>query len=131
MKKILSNRIIIFVLGVITGIFLLIIVAMIMSNNNGITLFDDEGDCVSCNNFQVMQVTDSGDALAMEIEPDAPVRFPTGITVLFLNDGKKSYYDEQLIRIPDGKCVKQIGVFKYMSNLGDERTVPVVGIRNK
>uniref|UniRef100_UPI003013AAC8 hypothetical protein n=1 Tax=Bacteroides acidifaciens TaxID=85831 RepID=UPI003013AAC8 len=96
---------------------------------NGITLFEQEGDCVSNNSFEVFQVLDTGDALANEIEHGFSVA--TGVTVLFLNDGKNSYYDDQVIKIPSGKCAKQIGVFKYKSNAGLERTVPIVEIRNK
>ena len=33
--------------------------------------------------------------------------------------------------IPSGKCAKQIGIFKYSAKSGMEKTVPIVGIRNK
>lgn len=76
-----------------------------------ITIFETEGDCVSSNSFEVFQVLDSGDALAREFERGMSVA--TGITILFLNDGNKSYYDDQVIKVPAGKCARQIGVFKY------------------
>ena len=43
----------------------------------------------------------------------------------------KSYYDDQIIKIPSGKCVKQIGVYKYQTKDGFEKTVPIVDIRKK
>ncbi len=129
----MAKKILIYIAGIITGVILVILFAVVFtrnnSANNGITLFEQEGDCVSDNSFEVFQVLDTGDALANEIEKGFSVA--TGVTVLFLNDGKTSYYDDQVIKIPSGKCAKQIGVFKYKSNAGLERTVPVVEIRNK
>lgn len=129
----MGKKILIFSAGVVTGVVLMILIALMASKGNaaddGITIFETEGDCVSCNSFEVFQVLDSGDALATEFEHGMSVA--TGITVLFLNDGNKSYYDDQVIKVPSGKCAKQIGVFKYGTRAGLERTVPVVEIRNK
>ncbi len=127
------KKILIYIAGVVTGVILVILLAVIFSGkntvNNGITLFEKEGECVSCNSFKVFQVLDTGDALANEIEPGLSVA--TGITVLFLNNGQASYYDEQVINIPTGSCAKQIGIFKYPSKSFGERTVPIVDIRKK
>ena len=129
----MAKKILIYVAGVITGVVLTILFAVLFTSNNsvnnGITLFEQEGDCVSDNSFEVFQVLDTGDALANEIEPGLSIG--TGMTVLFLNDGKTSYYDNQVIKIPSLKCAKQVGIFKYNSNAGLERTIPIVEIRNK
>lgn len=129
----MGKKILIYIAGVVTGVIMVILLAVIFSGrntvNNGITLFEKEGECVSSNSFKVFQVLDTGDALANEIEPKFSVA--TGVTVLFLNNGQASYYDDQVINIPAGKCARQIGIFKYKSNARMERTVPVVEIRNK
>ena len=129
----MGKKILIYIAGVVTGVILVILLAVIFSGkntvNNGITLFEKEGECVSCNSFKVFQVLDTGDALANEIEPGLSVA--TGITVLFLNNGQASYYDDQVINIPAGSCAKQIGIFKYPSKSFGERTVPIVDIRKK
>lgn len=129
----MGKKILIFSAGVVTGVVLMILIALMASKenaaNDGITIFETEGDCVSCNSFEVFQVLESGDALAKEIEYGHSVA--TGVTVLFLNDGNKSYYDDQVIQVPAGKCAKQIGVFKYSSRAGLEKTVPIVEIRDK
>lgn len=129
----MAKKILIFIAGVVTGAILMVLIAFFIakgnSDENGMTLFETEGECVSSNSFEILQVLDSGDALANEIEPGMSVA--TGITVLFLNDGTKTFYDDQIIKIPAGKCAKQIGVFKYKSNAGMERTVPIVDVRNK
>lgn len=129
----MGKKILIFSAGVVTGAVLMILIALIASKGNtaddGITIFETEGDCVSSNSFEVFQVLDSGDALAREFEHGMSVA--TGVTVLFLNDGNKSFYDDQVIKVPSGRCAKQIGVFKYNTRAGLERTVPIVEIRDK
>lgn len=92
--------------------------------DKGITLFKEERDCISKNRFQVFRVLDSGSALARELRNDFATPIPTGLEILFIEEGKDSYYDEQIITIPSGKCAKQIGIYKYRA-----RTVPVVAIR--
>lgn len=123
----------IFIGGVVTGAILVIVVSMLIagrnSTYNGITLFEKEGECISENSFKVFQVLNSGEALANEVKQGYLI--PTGLAVLFLNEDGQSYYDDQVIKIPLGKCAKQIGIFKYSAKSGMEKTVPIVGIRNK
>lgn len=135
-------------MGLITGIVLTFVLAIIVSyyipNENGgfnsnssgirnnydnITLFEEEKGCVSEKKFKVIQVLESGNALAQELDP--PYDIPTGLVVLFLNEGEASYYDDQTIVIPSGKCAKHIGIYKYISKSEMEKTVPIVAIRNK
>ncbi len=128
------KKVFIFIGGVVTGAILLIVVFMLVTGknfiyNNGITLFEKEGKCISENSFQVLQVLDSGEALAYEMLED--VMIPRGLVVLFLNENGESYYDEQVIKMPSGKCAKQIGIYKYPTKSGMEKTVPIVGIRDK
>lgn len=122
----------IFIAGVITGAVLMIVLAVALSNKNmtrvGVTLFEKEGECISKNTFEVFQVLDSGDALAHEL---GEYSTSTGLVVLFLSKGDTSYYDEQVIKVRDGKCVRQIGVYKYSTRSGREKTVPVVEIRDE
>lgn len=123
----------IFIAGVVCGALLIILlgVALTKCSSNrttGVTLFEEEGECVSENSFEVFQVLDFGDALANEVEEYS---IPTGLVVLFLNKEGVSYYDDQVIKVPTGKCVKQIGTYKYLTKTGFEKTVPVVDIRDK
>lgn len=120
-----------FIAGVITGIILTIIVLVVIADNTsdkGLTLFEKEGECVSDKSFEVFQVLNDGNALASEYEGFS---IATGITVLFLAEKGTSYYDDQVIKIPEGKCAKQIGVYKYITNAGIEKTVPIVEILDK
>ncbi len=51
--------------------------------------------------------------------------------VLLINDEGKYYYDDQIIEIPKGKCLRQIGVYKYMTKAEFEKTVPIAKIMDK
>lgn len=134
----MKNNIFTFVSGVVVGAFIMLLVGGVVSSNskedsdnNGIELFEKEGDCVSENSFKVFQVLDSGDALANEMGQGFEADIPTGLTVLILKENGRSYYDDQLIRVPSGKCAKQIGTLRYSTKLDIEKTVPVVRISNK
>lgn len=125
------KKTLIFLAGIITGIFLLVFLSLFVIDNSprkGLTLFEKEGECISTRSFKVIQVLDSGNALANEIDGGG---LAIGVTVLFLNESNSSYYDEQIIDIPRGKCAKQIGVFKYTSQANREKTIPAVVIREK
>lgn len=127
------KNILIFVAGALTGMVLMVAIALKPSGtgsdsvDSGKTLFATEGECISGNSFQILQVLDSGDALAHEMISGMPI----GITALFLNNGTNQFYDDQIVENPVGKCAKQIGIYKYTSNDGRNRTVPIVEIRDK
>lgn len=93
-------------------------------------LFDQPGDCISFKDFKVTNVDEQGNAFARERDNDRYESY-FGMTVLFLAEEGKSYYDEQIIRIPKGKCVKQLGIYKYkLSEYSkDQKTIPAVAIR--
>lgn len=122
----------IFLAGLVTGAGLLFGIAYFYNNSSsydGITMFEEEGDCISTNSFSVIQVVEGG-ALAIE-HMDDMLGIPSGLVVLFIDEGGKSYYDSQDIKIPKGKCARQVGIYKYVSKEEVEKTVPVVAIRNK
>lgn len=128
------KKIWIFILGIVTGIILMLAFSVIYvkcssgkKSLEGITLFEEVGDCVSSNSFEVLQVLESGAALATEIK-DYSSSSPR-LTVLFWNEDGQSYYDDQVIKIPIGKCARQVGIFKYLTKGNHDATVPVVVIR--
>lgn len=128
------KKIWVFILGIITGIILMLVFSVIYvkcssgrNSSDGMTLFEEVGDCVSDNSFEVLQVLESGAALATE-NKDYLSSGPR-LTVLFLNEDGQFYYDDQTIEIPAGKCARQVGVFKYLTKSNHDATVPVVIIR--
>ena len=128
----------VFLLGCLTGIILTFATAIIISNSSseelvGLTLFEQPGECLSTKTLEVLQAIDNNHALANEVEWDSLLKsyIPTGLLVLVTNDEGECYYDQQLIKIPKGKCMRQIGIYKYLSKMEVEKTVPVVKLMTK
>ncbi|MBQ5699669.1 MAG: hypothetical protein IIV74_00005 [Alphaproteobacteria bacterium] len=123
------KKIWVFILGIITGIILTILFAVIVSNSSkggmsGLTMFEQPGDCVGKVSAEVFQVVAPDAALVNEVDKKYGVETYTGKTMLITNREGKTYYDDQIIKAP--KCFRQIGIFKYQSRNGMDNTVPVV-----
>ena len=115
---------VVFLLGFFAGFVFTFVVTMIIAkvsnaNDNGITMFEQPGKKVSEENFVVLQVVDDNYALAYDYR---------GLVVLVMNDNGEYYYDNQTIYVPNGKCMRQVGVYKYQTKTEDWKTVPIVKI---
>lgn len=87
--------------------------AMGAKTKNGMTLFDNPGECVSRKDFEVQQVLESGDAIAKEIRDSFNGSIYTSdLEVLILAKDGKSYFNKQIIKVPKGKCARQVGTYK-------------------
>lgn len=129
---------IVFLLGMITGGILTfgILLALTIGANtssNGVTLFDEPGECLSTESFEVMQVVDDHHALAYEVEWNDILQsyISTDLLVLLTNDNGEYYYDDQVIKVPKGMCMRQIGIYKYQTKMEIDKTVPIVKLMNK
>ncbi|MBJ2188191.1 MAG: hypothetical protein JFR41_06160 [Muribaculaceae bacterium] len=97
--------------------------------NSGITLFDKPGDCVSRKNFEIQTVLDSGDAIALEIRETISGHVLTSdLKVLILAKDGNTFYDNQIVKVPQGKCARQIGTYKYQQ-YGSIKVIPIVEVR--
>ena len=128
----------VFLLGFIAGIIFTCILLFVIGSesdlgNNGMTFFEQPGKCLSTNNFEVMQVVGNDCALAYEVEWDSFLqRYRTkDLLVLVINNDGEYYYDEQLIKVPKGRCMRQVGIYKYKAKAGIEKTVPIVMLMDK
>lgn len=127
----------VFLLGFIVGIVFTFIISFVVTrskgNNNGMTYFEQSGECLSTNNFQVLQVVDGGCALAYEVKWDSLLEryWSTDLLVLITNDNGEYYYDDQIIQVPKGKCMRQVGVYTYPTQQDIEKTVPIVELMNE
>lgn len=103
------------------------------TSSNGMTLFDEPGDCLSTKTFEVMQVVDNNHALAHEVEWNAVLEsyMSTGLLVLLTNDNGEYYYDDQVIEVPKGMCMRQVGIYKYQTRMEIDKTVPIVKLMSK
>ena len=105
------------------------------ANNNGVTLFDQPGECLNAKAFEVMQVVDNNHALAHEVEWDDVLerymQTGSGLLVLVTNDNGEYYYDDQIIEVPQGMCMRQVGIYRYQTRMDMEKTVPIVKLMSK
>lgn len=126
------KKALLFICGLITGIVLTILVAMLISTANqpndgfpGLTLFSEKGECITTSGeIEVMQVLAPNAALAWT----GGLFYSDRILVLLINYEDKSYYDEQKIKIPSDKCARQIGTYRYTAKNEMVKTVPAVVI---
>lgn len=118
--------------GIVSGIvltfaFLLTLgMAKNASSNDDIVMFEHPQGEIKIKSFDVMQVLPDGSALAM-----ANDYLNYGTIVLFLAKDGSAYYDNQVIEVPAGMCVMQVGTYKYISRQEILKTVPVVEILRK
>ena len=92
-----------------------------------INLFDEPAECVSTSVFKIEEVIDEYYAIAEEVEYESILENYYlkygGIKVVIKSEEKNKYFDEQIIKMPAGKCMRQIGVYSKYSD-----TYPVVKI---
>ena len=129
------NKTLSFFLGLITGVVLTILTLFIIgkamsagqgTSDDGITMFEQPGDIIPTKKFEVLQVVPNG-ALAHSEEKEFGVSTFTGPIVLLLSEGQNTYYDGEVITVPKGKTVRQIGSYQYETRMG-YKTVPIVQV---
>lgn len=126
------KKIWVYLLGILSGVIFAIFVSFIINKakNSDISFFDEPGEIVTAESFgrnipvlnlKVFQVLGDGAALAMGDD-----WFSSDLIVLLLNEEGKQYHDNQNVIATNGKCFRQIGIYKYKSQDKVHRTVPVV-----
>lgn len=133
------NKWLVFLLGIISGIAITFIAAFILTystniKENGMTFFENPGECLSTGSFEIFQVIDKNKALAYEIDHagfSSSYTSHTDLLVLLINEDGTYYYDDQVIDIPDGKCARQVGIYKYPTKDERYKTVPIVKLMDK
>lgn len=132
----------IFLCGLLTGVVLTIIVAFIINtsqkNSNvvetevqqqeddGVKLFEEPGDIMEGNSFKVFQVIATDGALVKGKSGRSDLYY--GMVYLLINREGKSYYDDEIVNVPKGKLVRQMGIYHYPTRDGFEKTVPIIEI---
>ena len=112
------------------GIVLLLIAKGISNDPTkieGLTLFEQPGEVMTAKSYEVLQVVAGGNALA-NAESGHGTYY--GMVVLFLTDENTNYYDDQIIKVPQGKFVRQVGTYRYTTKSG-YKTVPAVRLLNR
>ena len=111
-----------FILGIIGTLGALYILEQ--SSQEDFILFQEKGQCVTQEDLEVFQVLDLERALVRQ------VKFLDFTVMLLVNDSGKTYYDDEVIKIPAKKCARQIGTFRYHTKDKNYKTVPVVRIED-
>ena len=121
----------IFFLGIVTGCVLTIAALFVIgirysySAESNITIAEQQTEFKDAGRFEVFQVLEDG-ALANCEEKVSSSSYFTGPVVYILSDGQNLFYDDQIIDLPKGKKAIQIGTYRYQTNLGAEKVVPVI-----
>ena len=115
---------------VVTFVILLIIgLAQNLAAFQGVTNFEEQGDIVYEKSFEVMQVIADNAALVHGKENPSSTLYLCTLYLLRNNEGKY-YYDDEIVKVPSGKVVRQTGIYKYESKSG-YKTVPIIEIVDK
>lgn len=126
------KQFLIFILGVIVGVVLTFVLAFYMSstdvNDDNIIRFDNPTEIVNEQSFEVFQVV--GDNMALVHGQSSPGYY-YGTLYLLVNKEGKYYYDDEIVKVPKGKVVKQVGIYRYITKSDIQKTVPIVQIMNK
>ncbi len=122
-----TKSILIYIGGIVTGFILMFLLAFIVnatSNrfNEGVALFDKPGQVIPFLEFYVIQVDEEGNAIAQG---------NIGTYVLFQAKNGNLFYDGQMIKVPAGKVVRQIGTYRYENTERMIKTIPIVEFFNK
>lgn len=97
----------------------------------GLDLFDqpiDNEDLEDVAGLKIIQAMGKDGALAKVISRNADGNFKAGINVYIYHSPKHPYYDEQLVNVPRGTHMVQVGVYRYVSVSDAVCTVPAVSL---
>ena len=128
------KNIFIFISGMITMLVIIVVFAVVFNQPEGeglpgLTLFEQDGACITAKQIKVFQVLEPNVALAHALTKPNAIFDENETLVLILGDEKTNFYDDQKIDIPKGKCAKQIGTYRYTAKNGMEKTVPAIDIK--
>lgn len=130
------KKIFVFILGMITGVILFCVISYFVVYVNskgrnynipGLTMFENAGEILPYKSFEVFQVLPSGGALVKASTQANEKYFITSPMAFILPPQSGGYYDEQRLKTPSGKTVRQVGTYSYTTNIGYDKTVPVLG----
>ena len=102
---------------------------IVSKEDDGITLFEEPGDVVEVKSFKVFQVL-AKDAALVQGETKYQGVY-SGIVYLLMNKEGKLYYDDEIVNVPKGSIVRQMGIYQYPTKDDMIKTVPIIRIMEK
>lgn len=121
--------------GVLTGVVLIIVSAFVFTTNrsesdDGTIWFEKPGDVIEVRSFKVFQVIAEDAALVNGVTHERYDIY-SGAVYLLTNEDGKYYYDDEIVKVPDGKVVRQVGIYQYQTKSDFDKTVPIIQIMSK
>lgn len=137
---------VVFLFGVLTGIILMFALAFILyvinspvsndtelveveNEENGVTMFKEPGEIIEDRDFEVFQVIAKNAALVRGKSDNSDYYF--GTIYMLMNDEDKYYYDDEKIKVPKEKVVRQMGIYQYPTKNDIIKTVQIICIMEK
>ena len=135
------KSVLIFIGGMATGILLMVIVGFIfyyIGTNQQPTIIEEEnvpslyegfenGEIIHEKSFRVFQVLEDNVALVNGKKEGLYI----GPVYLLIGKEGTTYYDEQIVKVPQGGVVRMNGTFQYEAKSGMDKTVPKIMIMDK
>jgi len=130
------KNVLIFIGGMVTGAAILIGIAFFfnkMAEQETLGETDDKaafyegfvnGKIIEAKSFQVMQVLEDNAALVQKDEDFFTI-------CLLIGEEGTTFYDDQVINVPEGCVVRMNGTYKYQTRKGLDKTVPRIMIMDK
>lgn len=114
-----------FIAGFIVGVGCIMLLGLGASAaDDGRTFFVEPEECiVSGGSLEVFQAIGNGTALVKRKNASYD-----DLIMLLQAEENVEFYDDQVIKIPAGKCARQVGVYKYKNRMDMVNTVPIVKI---
>lgn len=99
------------------------------SQESPIVFFDEPGEVTNFKGFKILQPLAKSYALAHTLS-DEQYNWYHGPVVL-LHQEDKYFYDEEIIKTPEKSVERQIGVYRYETRQGIQKTVPIIEFEDK
>ena len=101
-------------------------------HDDGTTWFEKPGDIIDIEAFEVFQVLGENVALVHGNSREySSMEVFTGAVYLLTNEDGKYYYDDEVVKVPDGKVARQVGIYQYQTKSDFGKTVPIIQIMSK
>lgn len=91
---------------------------IVEKTNSDYIFFDEPGEVMTDKSYKVDRVLDDGSAIARGKSEYGSTYF--GLEVL-LQEENANYYNDQIVKAPNGKCFRQVGIYKSWG-----KTIPIV-----
>ncbi len=145
---------VVYLLGILTGVVLTIAALVVISlitnaidkksgtinqvtvgeddGSDSFKMFDQPGEVREERAFKVFQVLAEDAALVSgQKKDDVALNWYLGPVCLLTNKEGQLYYDDQEIKAPAGKVFRQVGIYRYETNKGMQKTVPIIMLMDK